>query len=55
MYLSVFSKASVAAHMRTASLSSGEIDKQSQGLDAFLISPQQSNGRWQILSFLHLE
>ena len=56
MYLSVFSKASAAAHMRTASLSSGEIDKQSQGVDAFLISPQQSNGRWRmILSFLHLE
>lgn len=48
MYLSVFSKASAAAHMRTASLSSGEIEKQSQGVDAFLISPQQSNGFWRI-------
>ena len=48
MYLSVFSKASAAAHMRTASRSSSEIDKQSQGVDAFLISPQQCNGCWRI-------
>lgn len=46
MYLSVFSKASAAAGMRTTSWSSSEIDKQSQGADAFLISPQQCNGRW---------
>ena len=46
--MSLFSKASAAAHMRTASWSSGEIDKQSQGGDAFLISPQQWNGCWRI-------
>lgn len=46
MYLSVFSKASAAADMRTTSWSSNETDKQSQGADAFLISPQQCNGHW---------